>query len=72
MTKENENWTSSKNFAPKLNLNHNISNKCLLKKAWAHNIIVSVQAKQRENHHDGLIQGTVWKKGRKLFPYHRM
>ena len=24
MTKENENWTSLKNFAPKLNLNHNI------------------------------------------------
>ena len=23
MTKENENWTSLKNFAPKLNLNHN-------------------------------------------------
>ena len=23
-TKENKNWTSSKNFAPKLNLNHNI------------------------------------------------
>jgi len=26
MTKENENWTSLKNFAPKLNLNHNIYN----------------------------------------------
>ena len=26
MTKENENWTSFKNFAPKLNLNHNIDN----------------------------------------------
>ena len=24
MTKENKNWTSFKNFAPKLNLNHNI------------------------------------------------
>ena len=24
MTKENNNWTSFKNFAPKLNLNHNI------------------------------------------------
>ena len=24
MTIENKNWTSSKNFAPKLNLNHNI------------------------------------------------
>ena len=24
MTKENKNWTSLKNFAPKLNLNHNI------------------------------------------------
>ena len=24
MTKENENWTSLKHFAPKLNLNHNI------------------------------------------------
>jgi len=23
-TKENKNWTSLKNFAPKLNLNHNI------------------------------------------------
>ena len=23
MTKENKNWTSSKKFAPKLNLNHN-------------------------------------------------
>ena len=23
-TKENKNWTSFKNFAPKLNLNHNI------------------------------------------------
>ena len=23
MTKENKNWTSFKNFAPKLNLNHN-------------------------------------------------
>jgi len=25
MTKENKNWTSSKNFAPKLNSNHNIT-----------------------------------------------
>jgi len=25
MTKENNNWTSFKNLAPKLNLNHNIS-----------------------------------------------
>jgi len=25
-TKANKNWTSFKNFAPKLNLNHNISN----------------------------------------------
>ena len=25
-TKENKNWTSLKNFAPKLNLNHNIYN----------------------------------------------
>ena len=24
MTKENKNWTRFKNFAPKLNLNHNI------------------------------------------------
>ena len=24
MTKENKNWTSFKNFAPKLNLNHSI------------------------------------------------
>jgi len=24
MTKENNNWTSFKNFAPKINLNHNI------------------------------------------------
>ena len=24
MTKENRNWTSFKNFAPKFNLNHNI------------------------------------------------
>ena len=24
MTKENKNWTSFKNFAPRLNLNHNI------------------------------------------------
>jgi len=24
MTKENKNWTCFKNFAPKLNLNHNI------------------------------------------------
>ena len=26
MTKENKNWTSLKNFAPRLNLNHNINN----------------------------------------------
>ena len=26
MTKENKNWTSFKNFAPKQNLNHNIYN----------------------------------------------
>jgi len=26
MTKQNNNWTSFKNFAPKLNLNHNINN----------------------------------------------
>jgi len=25
LTKENNNWTSFKNFAPKLNLNHNIN-----------------------------------------------
>ena len=25
MTKENKNWTRFKNFAPKLNLNHNIN-----------------------------------------------
>ena len=25
MTKENKNWTSFNNFAPQLNLNHNIS-----------------------------------------------
>jgi len=26
MTKENENWTSFKNFVPKLNFNHNMDN----------------------------------------------
>ena len=40
MTKENKNWTSSKNFAPKLNLNHNIyiANKMIsftLQENWA-------------------------------------
>ena len=29
-TKENNNWTSFKNFAPKLNLNHNIDTFFLL------------------------------------------
>ena len=28
MTKENKYWTSFKNFAPKLNLNHNIYTFC--------------------------------------------
>ena len=32
MTKEDKNWTSFKNFTPKLNLNHNI----LLKSAHTH------------------------------------
>ena len=30
MTKENKNWTSSKKFAPKLNLNHNICTDTIL------------------------------------------
>ena len=34
MTKENKNWTSSKNFAPKLNLNHNIYMKKFLHADW--------------------------------------
>ena len=31
-TKENKNWTTLKNFAPKLNLNHNITSLKFLKK----------------------------------------
>ena len=30
MTKENKNWTSFRNFAPKLNLNHNNDNSVIL------------------------------------------
>ena len=33
MTKENKHWTSSKNFTPKLNLNHNI---------YIHKVIISL------------------------------
>ena len=42
MTKENNNWTSFKNFAPKLNLNHNIYMACIVViyvKSWTSKII---------------------------------
>ena len=47
MTKENKNWTSFKNFAPKLNLNHNIYTSCTY---YGQEILISITNKMSWKH----------------------